>query len=525
MGPIPKVLSLVLLVGCLDLAIAMAGEPACDGPYKGRTLTPEELATVLRDHQAWLKSGSMRQDERKANLCHADLREVLLLGARLDRANLWGARLDRADLQGADLSWADLHWARLDRANLQEAALYGANLQGAHLGGATLQGARLYEANLQGADLRGATLQGASLYRADLQGASLQGANLQGADLGGATLQKARLDWASLYRVDLHGARLDWATLQGARLSEANLQGATLNEADLQGARLDWADLQGARLVRADLQGATLVRANLQQAELAGATLQGAVYQPELGKLPNFLTLTMRENKLEALVFYDSPAGLIELREAFKKSGMRTQERQLTYAIEHTKQLHAWNPSWWHKDRKEDTRPWLDKLAGKSESLFSYVLFELPSGYGTVPSRALWSLLGFMPCFALFYWIALQRVQGHSGLWMIVPADRIAPGRGKEKLVRIRRHPAKTWRERLRGQSRLCCTSLYFSVLSAFHLGWRELNVGTWIARMQPREYTLRATGWVRTVSGFQSLLSVYLLALWVLTYFGRPFE
>jgi hypothetical protein len=36
---------------------------------------------------------------------------------------------------------------------------------------------------------------------------------------------------------------------------------------------------------------------------------------------------------------------------------------------------------------------------------------------------------------------------------------------------------------------------------------------------------TLRTTGWVRTVSGIQSLLSVYLLALWVLTYFGRPFE
>ena len=66
---------------------------------------------------------------------------------------------------------------------------------------------------------------------------------------------------------------------------------------------------------------------------------------------------------------------------------------------------------------------------------------------------------------------------------------------------------------------------LYFSTISAFSLGWRELNVGTWITRMQPREYTLRATGWVRTVSGIQSLLSVYLLALWVLTYFGRPFE
>lgn len=33
------------------------------------------------------------------------------------------------------------------------------------------------------------------------------------------------------------------------------------------------------------------------------------------------------------------------------------------------------------------------------------------------------------------------------------------------------------------------------------------------------------ATGWARTVSGIQSLLSVYLLAIWALTYFGRPFE
>jgi hypothetical protein len=37
--------------------------------------------------------------------------------------------------------------------------------------------------------------------------------------------------------------------------------------------------------------------------------------------------------------------------------------------------------------------------------------------------------------------------------------------------------------------------------------------------------YALRATGWVRVVSGLQSLLSVYLLAMWALTYFGRPFQ
>ncbi len=67
--------------------------------------------------------------------------------------------------------------------------------------------------------------------------------------------------------------------------------------------------------------------------------------------------------------------------------------------------------------------------------------------------------------------------------------------------------------------------AFYFSALSAFQIGWRDLNVGSWLARLQFREFGLRARGWVRFVSGLQSLLSVYLLAMWALTYFGRPFQ
>ena len=59
----------------------------------------------------------------------------------------------------------------------------------------------------------------------------------------------------------------------------------------------------------------------------------------------------------------------------------------------------------------------------------------------------------------------------------------------------------------------------------AFHIGWRELNIGTWLSRLQPREYALRAQGLPRIISGVQSLISVYLIAIWALTYFGRPFQ
>lgn len=116
--------------------------------------------------------------------------------------------------------------------------------------------------------------------------------------------------------------------------------------------------------------------------------------------------------------------------------------------------------------------------------------------------------------FPFFYVVALRQ-RREDGIWRIWSDERVRKDLGADKPEPIR-HEA--WWRTVRH-------ALYFSILTAFHIGWRDVNVGNWIARMQPREYTLRATGWVRTVSGIQSLISVYLIALSVLTYFGRPFE
>ena len=62
-------------------------------------------------------------------------------------------------------------------------------------------------------------------------------------------------------------------------------------------------------------------------------------------------------------------------------------------------------------------------------------------------------------------------------------------------------------------------------LMSAFNIGFREINFGRWLRLLPRTEYDLKAKGWARSVAGFQSLISVYLIALWVLTYFGRPFE
>jgi len=162
------------------------------------------------------------------------------------------------------------------------------------------------------------------------------------------------------------------------------------------------------------------------------------------------------------------------------------------------------------------------------------VLFELPSGYGMVPGRALTTLGLLILVFSVVYMVALLTARGRAGIWVTWPTDRVYQEEGTKEATRVTntfffpqlqvRAAGRWWGVLLRGVS-VPLIGLYFSLLSAFSLGWRELNGGTWSARVQPREYVLRATGWVRTVSGLQSLLSVYLLALWVLTYVGRPFE
>jgi hypothetical protein len=76
-----------------------------------------------------------------------------------------------------------------------------------------------------------------------------------------------------------------------------------------------------------------------------------------------------------------------------------------------------------------------------------------------------------------------------------------------------------------RREGRLLGTSMFFSLMSAFNIGFRDINFGRWLRLLTRQEFDIKAVGWARVIAGWQSLISVYLIALWVLTYFGRPFD
>ena len=319
---------------------------------------------------------------------------------------------------------------------------------------------------------------------------------------------------ALLVRANLQGAYLWGADLQGAYLVDADLQGANLTVAKLQGANLGGANLQGADLWGADLQGADLRGVNVENARLAFANLDGAVYAPNSPPPDGYLA------GIKGLATVTFPrggqSGLVQLRELLQKVGLRDLERQATFAIEHGKALHA---------RQSDSL--VEQFGGWLQLIF----FEWTTGWGLFPELSILLLLGGVGVASLIYGLAIvwpwrtTRAVGVYRIWLkgriegiIWPEDRSASIHDRFELAE------EEIAERLRGFYALPY-ALYFSLLSAFRIGWRGLNVGGWLTGLQPREYSLRARGWVRVVSGFQSIASVYLLAMWALTYFGRPFQ
>ncbi len=396
--------------------------------------------------------------------------------------DLRGADLIGAKLQGADLRKADLGAISIEMnggfvgiAKLREADLSDANLTGAKLNGADLRGANLRKANVSEADL----------WQADLQEANLFGAIVVRSNLLSANLRKATLDTANLSGSDLTGA-----DLMDASLLQANLSGVDLNAANLRNADLFDVDLTGANLSKVDLSGAGLFETNLSQAQLWNAKLTNVLYEPK-GSPPIVGTM-WNTSGLSTLRWEHSPHGLTGLREAFKKSGMREQERQVTYSIMH-----------WERRNTGGIWGWLQ-----------FILFEATCDFGLSPGRPLLILTLLICGFSVVYMISIASSKiTKSGIWRVWENDRVMKNVGTAEPQRL---TERNWQ--------LPFWGLWFSTIAAFQFGWRDLNVGNWIARINPYEYTLRPTGWVKSLSGIQSLISLYLIALSILAYFGRPF-
>ena len=271
-----------------------------------------------------------------------------------------------------------------------------------------------------------------------------------------------------------------------------------------------------ANLTEADLTAVDLTESNLTRANLFGASLTGAIFEPASNPLSAGMAAA---DGLEFVTYRTNSGPLSEMRKQFRDLGFREAERKLTFALR----------------RKAAA----DLLAGcrngdgvgRANACGFYLLnrvgFDLPSQYGMTPGRPLLIAAALWVVFSMFYALFIH-VPGPSGLYVVV-----SPIWGKERAHRWQIVPrAVPPRPRwlypfkwLRREWRVVRAAMMLSLMSAFNIGFREINFGRWIRLLMKREYDIRPIGWVRTVSGVQSLITVYLVGLWVLTYFGRPFE
>jgi uncharacterized protein YjbI with pentapeptide repeats len=347
----------------------------------------------------------------------------------------------------------------------------------------------------------------AVLRNADLKGANLRGANLNGsvwldgADLSGADLEGAQLRGAHLSGAKLCGANLSLARLSSADLGGADLSGANVSITDLRHAHLDRTNFNGANLVLAKMNNATLVEVNVTKATLAYADLTNAVYAPASEPPHPFVTGIKGLSKIR--IVSGQEVGLVQLRKLLQDAGLRQLEREATYSIERARTLGAPVPL-----------------------LFARLIaFDWTTAYGLRPARAIFLMMAiWLLCIPAYGWsIVHDPSQPHreSGIYRVLAKDRIdgAPPEPKiEKDPKAVRLQARTWLNALPDAA-------YFSLLSAVNIGFQQFTPGDWIRRLQTTEYALQAVGWPRVVAGTQALLSLFLLAMWVLTQFGRPFQ
>jgi hypothetical protein len=185
-------------------------------------------------------------------------------------------------------------------------------------------------------------------------------------------------------------------------------------------------------------------------------------------------------------------------------------------------------PTWLQENSKVGRRfGEVQPLGFLVEGAFKWIFFDLTCRYGLTPGRPLRIILWLWLVFSLTY-AAFMHGRGPSGIYFI--GSRVWRGKSNSQGIQIRPRAIRAagwwnlpflwmWRE-----WRVLLAAVFFSLMSAFNIGFRDINFGCWLRMLTKREYDLKAMGWPRTLSGFQSLISVYMIALWVLTYFGRPF-
>jgi hypothetical protein len=304
--------------------------------------------------------------------------------------------------------------------------------------------------------------------------------------------------------------------LQEAIFHGSDLSNSVFIDANLVGASFDGLNLKGPPTV---LRGVTFSGVDLTDASFDHADMAGVHFEPD--KLPAAKDIAQAIN-LDQMTYDEDPSALGTLRQLFRDGGFSLQDSQINYAIHiRQKELYAAQCAWWAKNIRGSYRSCTDYLGS--------ALSDWSCQYGMNVSRPVviglwaWGLFTFV-------FFSFMHHPGPSGLYLAVAqgltlepdAIRSAPQvRSTLAQEYVKKKDVFGW---LREELHLLGIAAFFSLINGFNIGFKDADIGRWIRLLPAHEFEFRAVGWSRTFAGVQALLTLYLLAIWILCLFSHPF-
>ena len=521
------------------------------------------------------------------NFSGADLTYAYLSNADLSESRFTGTDLRNSKLKNAILHEAFFHDANLENANLEgaigeRATFTHAKLSNANLSQTDFRYSYFIKTSLIGANLKEAKIINSYLFLEIFSSRETTNIKDSFIDIVKKNYEKKR---AKLEKTDFTGSFLSGSFFKNCNLTDANFKNADLGFADLSGMSdltkwgtsddvvrehhirylclstfypknffsgeigIENIDNQKAnsalekKLQKSNqkLSGVNFSYAILTNTNFSGANLDGVTFSNASVVGANFLSA----QNLENIKFNTTPIGLIDVRGKLRKQGSKESDRVLTYLI------------------KKSEINQLKEKGNKTQYFVNWLLFDFTCKWGLLPSK---------PIFIIFYLLIICGFINFFLLWcksgediyFYIPlivndanGSYIETGKYLVQSVKSQIQPAISTSTSIVDSDnrmykrlfilcyntfrgiKICGTckninvgffilflrSFQYSLYSAFQIGWKELTVGSWFQRIQRKPYLLKSKGLIRFLSGCQSIVSAYLLALSVLTYFGHPFD
>jgi uncharacterized protein YjbI with pentapeptide repeats len=444
------------------------------------SLPPRSLRSLVALLSAALLASCVKEAPPKVKDAKCDARLVSLANDEFQtRLNA-----QRAFLRGDASEAADFSHLRLNSDQVQQIRKAQADAEKAREQ-PPLASAKMSYSAMEHLDL------GGLIFRdADLRCVSFSTSSVKGATFAGAMLDDAQLR-------DLTDA--DDTSFRGAHMSRVDF-----SRSRLKNAHFDAAALGGAKFVLSDVMDATFVGADMTGAGWSPTTSPPAAAIASAEGLETLIPLPFRPGEEPSL------SGLRLLRSALKTGGEREAAEEVTKAYEEAETQSLWA----HAGLLD-----LKGLSNLIAATWRSIAWGLLTDYGLSPWRAFLAYLAVAILFVPFYWGAIPRGGAESrALRWVYRKDTLAPDgtmRDADVVVGVS----------ARGVRRGLWAALRASSNATLAVGFGDVKLGEWLARLRRKESELEAVGWLRVVAGVQSLVATVIFVLWAWCVFGDPFE